>query len=154
MIVSTDHFQVVKPSDIKAVYAQLPHIRAWMKRPPELASRNIVSTYCFLITGKLDPRHELAWSQAGALKSASPIIGVVTRCAPHTVSKVLPGDPIPAGSIGLFLPEQFSHIGVVVVACRMRIMRFCGNNVRPSALKQDVFTQAGTLLTLTPKELE
>ena len=152
MIVSTDHFKVVKPSDIKAVCAHLPHIRAWIKRPPELASRNIVSTYCFLITGKLDPRHELAWSQAGALKRADPIVGVVTRCTPHSVASVLPGDSIPTGSVGLFLPEQFSHTGVFVVACKMRIMRFCGNDVRPSALKQDVFTQAGTLLTLIPKE--
>ena len=152
MIVSTDHFQVVKPSDVKAVYSQLPHIRAWMKRPPELASRNIVSTYCFLITGKLDPRHDLAWSQAGATRDASPIIGVVTRCAPHTVTRVLPGDTIPVGSVGLFLPTQFSHVGVVVVARKLRMMRFCGNDVRPSALKHESFTQEGTLLTLIPKE--
>lgn len=152
MIRSTDHFQVVKPSDVKAVYAQLPFIRAWLKRPPELAGRNIVSTYCYLLTGRLDPRSELAWNQAGARRDAAPLIGVITRCAEHTVSRVEPGDVIPEGSIGVFLPEQFNHTGVVVVARKLKMMRFCGNDVRPSALKHTNFPQAGTLLLLVNKE--
>ena len=141
---SVNHFQVVKPSDIKDVCRQLPYVREWLRKPAALEGVNVLSLYGFLLHGKIDPRSVLAWSRG----TVAAIETVVAMYAEHDKVRVQQGDIIPKGSVGVFVPAQFTQTGVLLFAGNVRLMRFCGNLVRPSALVQPTFQTEGTAFIL------